>query len=72
MDIIDLMPASQGNLKYAVVAVQYFSKWIKAKALATITLSTIQKFFRKNIIYHFEVPKSITVDNGTQFDSEAF
>jgi hypothetical protein len=28
MDIIGPMPAAQGNLIYAVVAVEYFSKWI--------------------------------------------
>jgi transposase InsO family protein len=72
MDIIGPMPVAQGNLKYAVVAVEYFSKWIEAKALATITLVTIQKFFWQNIICRFGVPRSITVYNGTQFDSEAF
>jgi hypothetical protein len=72
MDIIDQMPASQGNLKYRVVAVEYFSKWIKAKALETITSTSIQKFFWQNIIFRFGVPRSITVDNGTQFDSKAF
>jgi transposase InsO family protein len=41
-------------------------------ALTTITSSTIQKFFWKNIICRFRVPKSITVDNGIQFDSEEF
>jgi hypothetical protein len=45
MDIIGPMPPAQGNLKYAKVAVEYFSKWIEAKALATITSTTIQKFF---------------------------
>jgi hypothetical protein len=45
MDIIGPMPTAQGNLKYVVVAVEYFSKWIKAKALAIITSATIQKFF---------------------------
>jgi transposase InsO family protein len=29
-------------------------------------------FFSQNVIYRFEVPKTLTVDNGTQFDSEAF
>jgi hypothetical protein len=45
MDIIGPMPVAQGNLKYAVVVVEYFSKWIESKALATITLAAIQKFF---------------------------
>jgi hypothetical protein len=45
MDIIGPMLVAQGNLKYAVVVVEYFSKWIESKALATITLAAIQKFF---------------------------
>jgi hypothetical protein len=39
------LPPAQGNLKYVVVAVEYFSKWIEAKPLATITSATVQKFF---------------------------
>jgi hypothetical protein len=54
------------------VAVEYFSKWIEANPLATITSVTVQKFFWQNIVCRFGVPKAITVDNGTQFDSEAF
>jgi transposase InsO family protein len=54
------------------VAVEYFSKWIEAKPLATITSVTFQKFFWQNIVCCFGVPKAITVDNGTQFDAEAF
>jgi hypothetical protein len=45
MDIIAPMSSALGNLKYAIVAVEYFSKWIVAKALATITSAIIQKFF---------------------------
>jgi hypothetical protein len=54
------------------VVVEYFSKWIKAKPLATITSATVQKFFWQNIVCRFGVPKAITVDNGTQFDAETF
>jgi hypothetical protein len=57
-------------LKYVVVALEYFSKWIEAKPLATITSAIIQKLFWQNIICHFGVPKAITVDNETQFDAE--
>jgi hypothetical protein len=66
------LPPAQGNLKYVVVEVEYFSKWIEAKPLAAITSVTIQKFFWQNIVCRFGVPKAITVDNRTQFDAEAF
>jgi hypothetical protein len=39
------LPPAQGNVRYVVVAVEYFSKWIEAKPLATITSATVQKFF---------------------------
>jgi IS30 family transposase len=66
------LPPAQGNLKYVVVAVEYFSKWIEAKLLATITSATVQKFFWQNIVCCFGVLKAITVDNGTQFDAKTF
>jgi hypothetical protein len=45
LDLLGPLPLAQGNLKYVVVAVEYFSKWIEAKPLATITSATVQKFF---------------------------
>jgi transposase InsO family protein len=66
------LPPAQGNLIYVVVAVEYFSKWIEAKPLATITLAIVQKFFWQNIVCRFNVQKAITVDNVTQFDAETF
>jgi transposase InsO family protein len=61
------LPPAQGNLKYVIMAVEYFSKWIEGKPLATV-----QKFFWQNIVCRFGVPKAISVDNGTQFDAETF
>jgi hypothetical protein len=72
LDLLGPLPPAQGNLKYVVVAVEYFSKCIEAKPLATITSVMVQKFFWQNIVCRFGVPKAITVDNGTQFDAEAF
>jgi ribonuclease HI len=72
LDLLGPLPSAQGNLKYVVVAVEYFSKWIEAKPLATITSATVQKFFWQNIVCRFGVPKAITVDNGTHFDAETF
>jgi ribonuclease HI len=72
LDLLGPLPPAQGNLRYVVVAVEYFSKWIEAKPLATITSVTVQKFFWQNIVCRFGVLKAITMDNGTQFDAETF
>jgi hypothetical protein len=45
MDIVGPLPTAQGNFKFAVVAVEYFTKWIEARPLATITSTTIKKSF---------------------------
>jgi hypothetical protein len=50
LNLLGPLPPVQGNLKYVVVAVEYFSKWIEAKPLATITSATIQKFFWQSIV----------------------
>jgi transposase InsO family protein len=54
------------------VVVEYFSKWVEAKPLLSITSATIQKFFWQNIVCHLSVPYEVTVDNGKQFDSTDF
>jgi hypothetical protein len=72
LDLLGPLPLAQGNLKYVVVAVEYFSMWIEAKPLATITSVTIQKFFWQNIVCRFGVSKAIIMDNGTQFEVEEF
>jgi IS30 family transposase len=72
LDLLGSLPPAQGNLRYVIVVVEYFLKWIEVKLLATITSATVQKFFWQNIICRFGVPKAITVDNGAQFDSETF
>jgi IS30 family transposase len=72
LDLLGPLPPAQRNLKYVVVAVEYFSKWIETKPLATITSVTVQKFLWQNIVCRFGVPKAIIMDNGTQFDAEAF
>jgi hypothetical protein len=47
LDLLGPLPPAQGNLRYVVVAVEYFSKWIEAKPLATITSVTVQSFSGK-------------------------
>jgi hypothetical protein len=72
LDIVGPLPTAQGNLKFTFVAIEYFTKWIEARAVSTITSKTAQKFFWQNIVCQFGVPSELTVDNGKQFDSQDF
>jgi hypothetical protein len=61
---------AQGN-KYAMVAVEYFTRWIETKPLVNTAVAGLKRFFWQNIICHFGVPKEI-VDNAKQFDCQIF
>lgn len=43
--MVGLLPTAQGGNRFAVVAIEYFTRWIKAKPLAIITSETMKKFF---------------------------
>jgi hypothetical protein len=45
MDLVEPLPTTQGNCRFATVAVDYFTKWVEEKPLANIKAPTIQKFF---------------------------
>ncbi|KAI5316669.1 hypothetical protein L3X38_036376 [Prunus dulcis] len=51
LDLIGPMPEGKGQVKYAVVAVDYFTKWAEAEALATTTAARIESFVWQNIVY---------------------
>jgi hypothetical protein len=72
IDIVGPLTTAQGNYKYAVVAVEYFTKWIEAKPLVNIATSGLKSFFWQNIICCFGVAREITVDNAKQFDCHIF
>jgi len=56
-------------MKYLVVAIEYFTKWIEVEPVVQITAHKIQNFVWKNIVCRFGVPKRLVSDNGTQFAS---
>ena len=72
IDLIGQLLKGRGSVQYAVVAIDYFTKWVEAEALASITPAKIKKFVYKNIIYHCRVPHTIVSDNDKQFDCGKF
>ena len=67
MDILGPFSPSKGQVKFLIVAIDYFTKWIKAKSLAIITAQQVQQFVWKDIICIYGVPQTIITDNGRQF-----
>nr|GEZ52192.1 reverse transcriptase domain-containing protein [Tanacetum cinerariifolium] len=59
-----------GN-KYILVAVEYLSKWVEAKALPTNDARVVVKFL-KSLFSRFGTPKAIISDRGTHFCNDQF
>nr|KYP67877.1 hypothetical protein KK1_021491 [Cajanus cajan] len=49
MDILEPFPPAEGQLKFLLVIIDYFTKWIEACPLAKITVENVQKFTWKSI-----------------------
>ncbi|XP_074355974.1 uncharacterized protein LOC141695641 [Apium graveolens] len=56
IDLIGELPKAKGSVKYAVVAVDYFTKWAEAIPLATITAKKIRDFVFKSYIMQIRYP----------------
>nr|GEZ83907.1 reverse transcriptase domain-containing protein [Tanacetum cinerariifolium] len=70
IDFMGPFPSSKGN-KYILVAVDYLSKWVEAKALPTNDARVVVKFL-KSLFSWFGTPKAIISDRGTQFCNDQF
>nr|GEV12627.1 reverse transcriptase domain-containing protein [Tanacetum cinerariifolium] len=63
-------PSSRGN-KYILVAVDYLSKWVEAKALPTNDARVVCKFL-KSLFARFGATRAIISDYGTHFCNDQF
>ena len=59
IDLIGSLPMGKGGVRYTVVAIDYFTKWVEAEPLATITSKNVLDFVVKNIVCRFGLPKNI-------------
>ncbi|VFQ85584.1 unnamed protein product [Cuscuta campestris] len=72
IDLVGILPRGTGNNTYLMVAIDYFTKWVEAAPVPTITAEQMTKFVSKQILCRFGVPQQIITDNGTQFEAGGF
>ena len=59
-------------MKFLVVGIDYFTKWVEVEPLAKITQHNVKNFVWKSIVCRFGVPRVLVSDNGRQFDNTPF
>lgn len=58
------------SANFAIIAINYFTKWVEAKPLAKIMEVNTFMFLWNNILCRFEIFHSIVFNNGKQFDNK--
>jgi hypothetical protein len=64
IDIVDILPRAPGGFRYLFVGVDTFTKWMEVMSVVNITQKAAVKFLQ-SIIYRFDVPRRVLIDNGT-------
>ncbi|XP_071926285.1 uncharacterized protein [Coffea arabica] len=71
IDLLGPFPRAPGGYEHIVMAVDYFTKWVEAEPLTTISSRSVQKFLWRNIVCRFGIPHVLVSDNGRQFADSA-
>ncbi|XP_072088220.1 uncharacterized protein [Arachis hypogaea] len=72
IDLLGPFPIGPGQVKYLIVAIDYYTEWVEAEPLASISSANCQKFMWRQVIARFGIPEVVISDNGTQFADKKF
>ncbi len=70
LDTVGPLPETRSGNRYILVAIDHYSKWCEAKAVADHSAKTAAKFLEDDIIYRYGVPSFILIDNGGEWATE--
>jgi hypothetical protein len=73
MDMIGKInpPSSKGH-QYILAIIDYFTKWVVAIPMKSLTSKDVVNFFKEHLIHRFGIPQTIMTDGGSVFISEEF
>ncbi|MCO5580788.1 hypothetical protein L7F22_034659 [Adiantum nelumboides] len=63
-------PAYKSHAQYIIVATDYLTKWVEAKATTKNDAKTTVQFLYENIFTRYDLPIEIVSDRGTHFINE--
>ena len=72
IDIFGPLPQGKKQVKFLVVAIDHFTKWVEVEPSTVITKAKIQCFIEKNSVCWFWILRVIISDNERQFDNNKF
>ena len=70
LDILKTFLKAKTQKKIVIITCEYFTKWVKAKVMATITQKSVEKFVWENIICKFRISNCIIINNGPQLKGD--
>ena len=62
-------PAASNERRFILVAIDYFTKWLKAASYKSVTKKVVANFVRNHLICRFWMLESIITDNGENLNS---
>ena len=69
-DLIGPLPESTDGKRYAIIAVEAFTKWVEGKALENMDASRIASYINDEIICRHGVMTYLVTDGGTPFNNQ--
>jgi hypothetical protein len=70
LDTVGPLPETRSGNKYILVAIDHYSKWCEAKAVADHGAKTATRFLEDDLICRFGVPRFVLTDNGEEWGAE--
>ena len=64
LDFMGPFNPPSNNKTYILVCIDYVTKWVEGKALASATEATVEDFQSEDFFVRFGVPKEIITDGG--------
>ena len=70
MDILGPLPKAPREVKYLLIVIDYFTKWIEVRPLRKITINEVEKLTWKHLIS--KLPYVIVTNKYTQFKAHTY